>query len=456
MSATDAFGYEMSLEASANQSAAIDAWNKTVHAFLAHSAQTPVYLGQTLELAPDFALAHAAKGFFMLLLGRRELVPAAQEAWATAATQTGELTAREQAYIDALKLYLGGSLAQAASRLDAVLKTHPGDALLLKLVHAIRFVLGDAPGMRRSIEDVLDAYDAAHSASGYVNGCYAFALEETGDYLAAERRGRDAMMMANDDAWGLHAVAHVMDMTGRSAEGVTWISRQPQAWSHCNNFGYHVWWHLALFHLDRGEHARVLELYDTEIRREKTDDYRDISNGASLLMRLELEGVDVGPRWEEMAEFAAKRTDDGCVVFADLHYALALNATGRCYQSDRLLASMRAQAERKTACMDQVAADTGVPAALGLRAFSEADYAGAYAHLSRARPQLHRVGGSHAQRDVFERVSIEAALRAGLLDEAQGLLQERLRHRGAIDAYAEHRLARIAQLRGTGPIAVAS
>ncbi|MEO1291713.1 MAG: tetratricopeptide repeat protein [Pseudomonadota bacterium] len=451
MTKTDAFGYELTIE----DARAVADWDATVHAFLSHAASTPVHLGNTLKAAPHFALAHAAKGFFMLLLGRRELIETAREAYQTAARQSGSVTKREQAYIDGLKLYLDGAMTAAADRLDTALREYPRDALLLKLVHALRFVLGDAKGMRRSIESVLSAYGSDHPSTGYVNGCYAFALEETGEYLAAERRGRDAVVMAEDDAWGLHAVAHVLDMTNRATEGVAWISKQPQAWAHCNNFGYHVWWHLSLFHLDRGEYARVLELYDTEIRADRSDDYRDISNAASLLTRLELEGVDVGDRWEEMAELSEGRTDDGCVVFADLHYALALNGAGRSETSDRLLTTLKRNAERKLGCMDHVTASAGVPAAEGLKSFAEADYATAFGLLNRARPQMQVVGGSHAQRDVFERVTIEAALRAGLLDDAQSILQDRVRRRGALDGYAERRLARIGELRGQDGLAIA-
>ena len=65
------------------------------------------------------------------------------------------------------------------------------------------------------------------------------------------------------------------------------------------------------------------------IRRHRTDDYRDISNATSLLMRLELEGMNVGRRWDELASLSEARVDDGCLVFADLHYMLALAAAGR-------------------------------------------------------------------------------------------------------------------------------
>ena len=440
MACTDAFGYDLTIE---DPTAAL-AWDRTVAAFFAHAAATPVHLTEALEKEPDFAMAHVAKGFFMLLLGRVELNATAHEAHDTAARIVAQAgTERERGYVAALAIYRSGDLAGAANRLEQVMAAYPRDGFALKLVQAIRFVMGDGAGMRRSIEAVHDAYGADHPSAAYVNGCYAFTLEETGDYLAAEARGRDAVLRARDDAWGVHAVAHVFDMTNRTREGVTWLANQPDTWAHCNNFRYHVWWHLALFYLDQGDYAEVLRLYDTEIRADHTDDYRDISNGASLLVRLELEGVDVGARWEELAHICANRTDDGCVVFADLHYMLALSNGDAHGKACQLLQAMKGSAKRGATTMDAVSAQAGVPAAEGLIRFAHGDYANAYRSLVSARPVMQRVGGSHAQRDVFERLTIDAALRAGMLGEARGLIDDRARTRGALDGYAERRLSRI-------------
>jgi len=436
----DVFGYDVTL----NNPAALESWNATIQAFLSHGAATPVHLTETLEAAPDFALAMTAKGFFMMLLGRKELVETAREAH-TEATRimAGGATSRERAYLAALTYYLSGDMQSAADAIDRLLQKWPRDSLALKIGQSIRFVLGDGAGMRTSIEGVLHAYGTDHPHAPYIKGCHAFALEETGDYLAAEARGRDAVLRAADDAWGVHAVAHVFDMTNRTREGVAWLAEQPETWAHCNNFRYHVWWHLALFHLDRGEHEEVLRLYDTEIRGDHTDDYRDISNGASLLSRLELEGVDIGNRWEEMAELCENRTDDGCVVFADLHYMLALGGGNRDAQASALLNRMQSDARTRNTSMRTVTAEAGLPAAEGLLSFANGDYETAFARLNIARPMMQTVGGSHAQRDVFERVTIESALRAGRLSSARELIEDRAKRRGALDGYAERRLERI-------------
>ena len=434
----------------ASPEAAAD-WDAMAMAFLAHGATTPTHLAEALEADPDLAVGHAARGLFSLLLGRRELDPIAREALdaARAASAMRPVSAREAGYVDALATWLRGSPSGAAARLDAVLEGAPGDALALKIGHAIRFVLGDARGMRASLEAVLPAYGEDHAAHGYAIGCQAFALEETGEYSAAEAAGRRGLERAPDDAWGLHAVAHVHDMRGEAEAGLAWLDGREAAWAHCNNFRYHVWWHKALMLLDRGREGEALALYDAEVRAERTDDWRDLSNAASLLVRLELDGVAVGARWEELADLAERRSADGCLVFADLHYLLALIGGRREDAVAGLLARLARDAEARSGDeMGERMARPGLPAAEGLAAFGAGHHGSAFDHLMRARPAMPLAGGSHAQRDVFERVTIEAGLRAGRLGEAEAVLADRLRRRGGReDGFHAARRAAIARAR---------
>lgn len=448
MSMHDAAGLPVTLD----DAEARASWDRTVAAFLAHGASTPDHLADALERAPDFALGWAAKGLFYLLLGRSELRPVAAEAQrrALAAIARAGATPRERAYVSALAAWLAGRPTRAAQLLDAVLEKHPEDALAMKLVHAIRFVMGDPRGMLASVGRVVPRYTEAHPHAGYAMGCMAFALEECGLYAEAERTGRAGLERAPDDAWGLHAVAHVYDMTARNEAGIAWLAPQAGRWAHCNNFGYHLWWHLALFHLDRAEFERVLELYDQRVRPEHTDDYRDIANGASMLVRLEIEGVDVGERWEELAALAAGRVEDGAVVFADLHYLLSLQGGGRDAEAERLIARLARDARRTDHDMHEVAALAGLPAARGLAAFRAGKYDIAFDELRRTGPQLQRIGGSHAQRDVFARLTIEAAIRARRWREAEAELAARARWRGAEDGFTQRRRAAIARLRAAG------
>ena len=440
--ATDPFGLPVSLR----HPEAITAWESTMRAFLAHGADTPVHLARVLELEPQFTLAHVAKGMFYLLLGRRELMCVADEALSAARACPDQLP-REQTYVAALEACVAGDIPAGLRALEQILRVAPQDALAMKLSHAWRFVLGDSTGMRASLERVEEAYTPDHMAYGYFQGCMAFAFEETGEYTRARATGLRGLEAAPDDAWGLHAVAHVHDMTGDARGGLDWLSGREAAWAHCNNFRYHVWWHKALMHLDLGQMDQVLMLYDTEIRADKTDDYRDISNGTSLLMRLELEGVDVGNRWEELADLSQSRTEDGCLIFADLHYILALAADGREEATARMLGRMHADAKHADTVVRKRMATPGLSAARGLEAFGEGNYTAAFTNLLAARPDMQKAGGSHAQRDVFERITIDAGLRAGQFAQVETLLADRQAKRGGEDGYAAARHALLSQAR---------
>ncbi|MCK0166736.1 tetratricopeptide repeat protein [Jannaschia sp. S6380] len=417
--------------------AAIAEWDATVRAFLAHGAATPVHLGRLLDLAPDHAASHALRGLFYVLLGRRELMAEARGALATARTRLDGANARERHFVDALGHVLDGRFRDGIAAFEAILRDAPTDTLAMKMSHALRFVIGDGTGMRASVEAVLPRYDIHHAGRGYLLGCHAFALEETGEYAAAALRGRAALTLAPDDAWGLHAVAHVHDMTADAAGGLAWLTGHEAAWTHCNNFRFHVWWHKALMLLDLGRLDEALALYDSHVRADRTDDYRDISNATSLLSRLELEGVDVGTRWEELADLSEARTEDGCLIFADLHYLLALTNDGRPEATTRLIARMAADADRRGNDVERCMAAPGLDAAHGLEAFGNGDYGRAFAALARARPHMQAAGGSHAQRDVFERLTIDAGLRAGRLAETEAILADRTARRGGHeDGYA--------------------
>ena len=444
---TDIFGSDVSLETPA----AVDSWNKMQLGFLAHAAVTPTHLADVLEREPNFALGHAAKGLFYMMLGRRELVQTSIEAEAAARSALENVTStlRERNYVDALTLWLVGKPRAARDHIEGILKLHPRDSLAMKISHAISFILGDAKVMRFSVERVLPAYNESHAGHGYLLGCHAFSLEETGEYSQAEIAGRKGMLKAADDAWGLHAVAHVYDMTCKAKAGLEWLDGREEAWAHCNNFRYHVWWHKALMYLDQGDIEQALWLYDTEVRKDQTDDYRDISNGTSLLSRLELEGVDVGHRWQELADLSAKRTEDGCLIFADLHYMLALVGDNRDAAVKSMMARMHEDAKRNKTEVEQVMANPGLAAAEGLEAFGDANYEKAFLNLAKASGTMQLAGGSHAQRDVFERLTIDAGIRAGYLDEAEAILHERKAKRGgAEDQYASVRFEMISAAHG--------
>ena len=418
-----------------DQTAAIAAFERAVAALAAHRPLAGANLDEAVGLAPDFVAAHALKGFAALTLGRAELRPhavgAAREARA-AADRSGRWTAGEAALLDGLDIAVTGRFTDGAARLERQLACEPRNFLLLKVAHALRFMAGDLDGMLAATSAVLPHWTDAEPAAGYVYGCHAFGLEEAGRYAEAERYGMLALERAPDDAWGLHAISHVDEMKGRTREGIARLEASRALWSRCNNFQFHLAWHLALLHLEAGAYDRVLALYDTEIRPEPTDDYRDVANAASLLWRLRLAGIGVGDRWDELRALGRRRADDTTLMFASLHHMFALAAGGDAAAIDAVLASWEAEAAQGRGDQAQVAACVGLDLArvIAGRVRPGTDYA----RLARRLPAL---GGSNAQRDVFLQTLATTAARNGDARAVATVMATRHAMRGS-DRFSRH------------------
>lgn len=389
--------------------------DRAVEGFVSHSRETAGLLGAVLERDPDNVAALALRGLAQLLLGRWETVIAATSdcALALAALARRGGTARERGLVAALRVGIGGDLPKAAASIEAIVADNPHDLLGLKLGHALRFLYGDARGMRLSTEAALLHWEPDMPGYGYLLGCHAFGLEETGAFDEALAAGRCAVELSPRDAWGMHAVAHVHEMRGEIEDGLAWLGRH-RGWAsaHCNNFRFHIAWHEGLLQLERGDIERVLALYDQDVRPLPTDDYRDVANAASLLARLEQHGVAVGPRWEELADIAEARIEDMTLTFASLHYLVALLGARRIEPAERLVARIRDLGAERSSFQGHIAGAIGSDLADTLRDVALARVAG----IERMRGKLERlpgVGGSHSQRDLFLRTLMHAAASAG-------------------------------------------
>ena len=414
------------LETTTASEAAVRSLDDTLAHYLRFSTETGDFLKRTLTDDPEMAIAHCMKGYFFMLFCVPALAGKARKSLDTArrCAAGGGATDRELGHLDALDAWIGGEFEQAAAHFEAVLVGHPRDILALKLAQYLHFYLGDVENMRDSVARVLHAWDETVEGYGYVLGMKAFALEEAGACEEAERAGRAAVERNPADLWAVHAVAHVMETQDRRREGIAWVRESEPRLGACNNFGYHLWWHLALFHLELEEMEPVLRLYDERMRADLSDEYLDICNATSMLWRLEERGVDVGDRWNELAERCEARTSDHQMVFPDVHFLLALAAGGRDAAVERMLESMRAFSEG-TATQQAVTRAAGIALGRAIAHWYRGEYAEVVDALAPVRYRLPRIGGSHAQRDLFHQILIAAMLGCGRYEAARSLLSER-------------------------------
>lgn len=416
-------------------SAALSAYEDAVVGYLAHKRDTMDRLDEALEADPDFILAHCLKAYLLKMSFDPVYTPDARTALAAAEAASDDATVRERQHLAAVRAWLDEDLSGALSAWDALLLESPTDLMTLKLAQFGHFWRGDCANMRDIVGRALHAWDEDMPGYGFVLGLLAFGFEESGDYEAAERNGRRAVDLNAGDPWAVHAVAHTLEMQCRQADGLDWLNRTEPGWVGCNNFAYHIWWHRSLYHVERAEYEEAFSLYDTGIRGDQTDFAMDISNAAALLWRLGLRGVDVGDRWAELGERAEAHARDAVSTFFNTQYMMALLATDRTAAADALLSAMRDDTPRPDAFADR-AADVSVAVAEAFRAFQAGDYARAVDLMLPVRYDAYMLGGSHAQRDVYEQTLLVSAVRSGREALARALVAEReTRHRRVPDAW---------------------
>jgi tetratricopeptide (TPR) repeat protein len=394
--------------------------------FLGFSARAAEAADAAVAADPGFVMGHCLKASLSAIANERSFEPQARAAVDAAERLAGDANRRERGHVAGLRAFLDGEWRKANAIYGEILIDHPRDTLALQIAHALDFYLGQSALLRDRVARVLPQWSGEVPGYGYLLGMHAFGLEEMGDYGRAEAAGREAVGRSRGDVWAIHAVSHVMEMQGRARDGIDWLAARADDWGAADNlFAIHNAWHLALFHLDLGEHDKVLALYDERIRAGNSTVALDLVDASAMLWRLYLRGVDVGSRWSELIDAWQTSIDGGWYAFNDVHAMMAFVAAGRERDADRLLAAMAKRAENgvTNAAMTR---EVGLPVARALRAFGRGDHATATTLLESVRLTAHRFGGSHAQRDVLHLTLAESAIRAGGANYARAVAAERL------------------------------
>ena len=408
-------------------------------------------LDATLAEAPDFVMGHLFKALALFTLSEKQFLPAAEASLAEATRHLDRATERERSLAVAMKYFLDGDWDAGCRQLDLVLMNHPRDAMALQVAHLMDFYRGDAQNLRNRVSRVLPHWDDSVPGYSYVLGMHAFGLEEMNQYAEAEAAGRHALALQPRDAWAVHAVTHVMEMRGRIDEGIAWLQSRQDDWAPDNGFAYHNWWHLALFHLDTARYQPALALYDAAIHPQPAQFVLPLVDATALLWRLHLEAVDVGDRFDTVADEwqARQERDHGFYAFNDFHAMLAFAASGRHEAMRRQLADLSFAAQQ-AGSNGMMAREVALPLARGIFAFARGQYSAAIDAIEPVRDGAHRFGGSHAQRDLITLTLIEAALRDGQFAHARHYLAERQIHKPA-SAWARRLAARLPSSRTHDP-----
>jgi tetratricopeptide (TPR) repeat protein len=419
------------LEISTDEPRALAAFDDAIDGYVTFRADTAPRLAEALKSDPDFFLANALKGGMALLSLNAKNLGRARAAFDKTATLARRATRRERAHLDAFNAWAAGDIDGALRTWEQILALHPTDLLALRLAHFHYFWLGRGARMLDSVLAAKRGWGSDTPGRSWVTSMEAFAREECGEYGEAEHLAREAVAYDPSDRWGVHAVAHVLEMQGRTREGLAWLDANAPCHEGANNFVFHLTWHRALLQLEQDGPEVLLDWYDRRVRDHSSpllqalpDLYIDLQNAASLLWRLEHFGVDVGARWAELADKAEARIGDCSNLFTLPHLAMALAAEGRLESAKRLIERVEAFGHDGRGTLAAVAAGVAAPACRAAVAHRRGDWTEVVRRLMPVRSDLWRLGASHAQRDLFWQMLVDAARKSGDAEAVATLLSE--------------------------------
>jgi hypothetical protein len=418
-----------------------------VQGFLAYETRAANILAAADDDA-ESALANAYAAMLWLFLESPEGVDKAAPYLARAEAAAAHATERERMAVAAVRAWADNDIPAALAIGEQVADAFPRELAVAKVTQYHYFNVGDSPGMLRIARKILPASGDVP----YAHGLAAFGYEQCHLLADAEREATTAIRMQRKEPWAHHALAHVMLTQGRNEEGRAFLEDVKDSWTELNSFMLtHNWWHLSLVMIEQGEGERVLDHYASHIWGVWKEYSQDQIGAVSLLARLELAGVDVGDRWQDLADHLLPRAREHVQPFLDMQYMYGLARAGR-PEADAMLASVRAYAATAPEFVRAAWREVAVPACDGLVAYARGDFGTAATRLLSVTPRMAEIGGSHAQRDLFEQLADDALIRVGKLPLAQNRLEQR---RAANPRSAPTRARLAAVYRGLGLPALA-
>ena len=387
-------------------------------------------LRRAVEEDEGFALAHAGISEMQMLRGEVEEAKASAR---RAAVLAAGCLRWERRRVEAVSLFVNGRGPEALALIREQLEEYPRDVLSLRMANRL-FVLGcSGAGVADYPPDLLILLKGVEPDYGddwAFLGQYAFAHHECGLFDEALRHAERSLEQRPTNANASHSVAHVFFETGDADGGADFLGEWLTDYDSRSPFHVHLSWHLALFELAMGRYDRVFDIYDGQIRpsvQERSP--LSLADSASLMWRVHMYGGTPPPfPWRDVAEQAAPAAKAPGPAFRDAHAALAFTAAGDDASFQCMVDGLEDMAARGNA----LAGEITLPLARGIAAFTKGKYDEAVEQFEPVFPQLTRLGGSHAQREVFEDTLLEAYLRSGRCDRAEELLRARLSRRPSV------------------------
>jgi tetratricopeptide (TPR) repeat protein len=414
---TDRYGLTVTTESPA----AFARFQDGMDRLLAYAPGAEDCFTEALEADDNLALAHVGRALLAAVQGdaataraaavrAREVVPGA--------------TRRERQHVEAVGAFMTGETARGLERVDEHVRDFPRDAMLVNQASSAIALAGrrDREAHRLAF---LERLAPAYGEDWWFQSALSFTYHEVDRFEEARRLSERSLQQYPANASAAHNLAHIAFETLDIDAGAAFLDGWMAGYDRRAHFHCHLAWHQAMFALHEGRYAQALAIFERDIlgsvNRRST-----MTDGSALLWRLHLDGRPERLPWRALADIAGSVSRPG-YLFGEVHAALAYAASGDQAALDRLIDSLRALDARG----NPIAGRVVLPLVQGTAAFAAGDHAGALACFEPVEPEIHRIGGSHAQWELFEETMVVCYLEVGRYDDALRLVRRRLARRAS-------------------------
>ena len=412
-----AFNDRYGLPVSTSSAKAFDHYQDGMDRLLSYRVGAAESFAAAIEADDGLALAHAGAALYAYFLGD----PSASASIGKARDRVAGTSRREQQHVDALSTLMSGNGTRGLAMIEEHVREFPRDALLVNQASSTIGFGGRADREEYRLAFV-ERLAPSYGDDWWYQSALSFAYHEVGRFEESRKLSEASLAQYPANANAIHNLAHVwfetLDVDAGAARVAQWLAgcerRSPY---YC-----HLAWHLAMFELHRGRPERALEIHERDIAN-ASNPRMTLMDGAAILWRLMLDGHAPLP-WRPLTDVARRVARPG-FVFGEIHAALAYAAAGDEAALSALIDGLRALDAKG----HPIAGPVALPLVRGIAAYTAGDYATALDYFEPIDADIHRMGGSHAQWEIFEETMVVCQLELGRYDDAMRLLRRRLARR---------------------------
>lgn len=418
MATTDRYG----LEVTTSSAAAAERFQDGMDKMLSYSAGAEASFTAALQADERLAVAHSGLALLALVQGD---AATARDAAGRARETVAGATRRERQHVEALSALIAGETARGLALVDEHVADFPRDAVLVNQAGNAIALAGrsDREAYRVAF---IERLAPAYGDDWWYQSALAFTYHEVDRFEESRRLSERSLQQYPANANATHNLAHIAFETLDIEAGAAFLDGWLAGYDKRASFHCHLAWHMAMFELHRGRYARALEIFERDILG-SVNPRSAMTDGTALLWRFRLDGKPEQPLpWRPLADLAERVSRPG-FLFGEVHAALAYASCGDEAALARLMDGLRALDAKG----HPIAGTVALPLVQGTVAFVAGDHAGALAHFEPVEGEMHRIGGSHAQWELYEETMVACYLALERYDDALRLVRRRLQRRGS-------------------------